>query len=87
MSLGPQQGGQDDVWNGAGRTRDLINYQLEAGDQTMRRNARAMPEVKAKFDVLMDRVTMAVVDGIWNGEISERSREVMDQCFNRKSFG
>ncbi|KAM3421185.1 hypothetical protein BST61_g1594 [Cercospora zeina] len=82
---GPQPTRLDDVWSGAERTRDLINYQLETGAQAMRRQGKAMPEAKAKFDVLMDKVILAAAEGIWKGDVSDRAWEVLEKTMKKSS--
>ncbi|PPJ55942.1 hypothetical protein CBER1_03574 [Cercospora berteroae] len=68
-----------DAWNAAEKLRDVVNWSIDEGVQSLRHAGRSMPEVKYKFDILVDNVTLAIVDGTWDGEISKLSQKVIEK--------
>lgn len=68
-----------DAWNAAEKLRDVINWSIDEGVQAFRHVGNSMPEARRKFDILVDNVTLAIVDGIWDGEISKLSQRVIEK--------
>ncbi|PIA98039.1 hypothetical protein CB0940_05506 [Cercospora beticola] len=74
----------DNVWAAAEKLREMINWHVDDGARVMRLRGRAMPEVKVKFDDLVDKVTLAIADGLWDGGISEEALKVLEKTMKGK---
>ncbi|PPJ55943.1 hypothetical protein CBER1_03575 [Cercospora berteroae] len=57
------------VWRMAEKLRDLVNWALDEATRSIQADKDCGPEEKARFDALVDRITLATKKGKWNGDV------------------
>lgn len=66
------------VWEAGEKLRDLVNWSLDEQTQATQTFKIYTSEEKIRFDALVDKVTLASVEGLWDHEVSQKSLEQVE---------